>query len=200
MRKTIEDVENPQEAPKAPAPVKAAHTPSKVTRIGSVPTMEKEVDYVSILEKSVLLSPQPLPLKRPFYNEKGEEVNLKQFRGNLVLLNFWATWCTPCAMEMPSLDALQEEFADKNLPIKVIALSEDFKDAATIREFYKQNKIGQLDIYQDKGNAFFRELGVISLPTTMLLDQGGNEILRMSGYIEWNRPEVKDFVRSFLRE
>lgn len=203
MRATIEDIEKTegkkQELPKEEKQ-SIPNTPARITRIGSVPSMEKEVDYVSVLEKSMLVDPQPLPVKVPFYNEKGEEVTLKQFKGKLVVLNFWATWCTPCAMEMPSLDALQEYFSDKDLPVKVIALSEDFKNAETIRQFYKQNNISLLDVYQDKGNTLFRGLGIVSLPTTMLVDQEGNEVLRMSGYIEWDKPEVRDFVRGLLRE
>lgn len=210
MRETIEavakkqGVKHEEDKPKATPAVQTQASPvpdkSFVTRIGSVPSMEQDVDYVSVLEKSLLLDPQPLPMKLPFYDENGNEVTLKQFKGKLVLLNFWATWCTPCAMEMPSLSALQENFNDKELPIKVVALSEDFKDVSAIRAFYNQNHIEFLDVYQDKRNAFFREVGIISLPTTMLIDQQGNEILRMSGYIDWNKPEVQEFVRGFLSQ
>lgn len=206
MRRTIEEVEKKRgntDKTKGDAlstAVKPKTDAPYVTRIGSVPSMQKEADYVSILEQSLLLDPQPLPLKRAFYDENGKEVTLKQFKGKLVLLNFWATWCTPCAMEMPSLDALQESFDDRELPVKVIALSQDFKGVDFIRAFYKQNNIIHLDIYHDKGNAFFRDLGIISLPTTMLIDQQGNEILRMSGYIDWSKPEVQDFIRRFLSQ
>lgn len=205
MRETINTIkqkngEMVEEKPVEPAPEPKSSTPSRVTRIGSVPSMEKEVDYVGVLEKSLLLDPQPLPVKLPFYDEDGNPVTLKQFKGKLILLNFWATWCTPCAMEMPSLDALQENFDDKELPIKVLALSQDFKGVPTIRAFYDQNKITLLDIYHDRKNGLFRELGVISLPTTLLIDQQGQEILRMSGYIDWHKPEVQEFVRGFLRD
>lgn len=202
MRESISAVEKRQEKKEEATPPPATQQPNTtpVKRIGSVPAREQEADYVSILEKSMLLDVQPVPIKLPFYDENGNEVTLKQFKGKLIVLNFWATWCTPCAAEMPSLDALQEDFLDKELPVKVVALSEDFKDAATIRSFYTQNSIQHLDIYQDKKNALFRELGVISLPTTLLIDQKGNEILRMSGYVDWNNPDVKEFIRNFLRE
>ena len=170
-----------------------------IKRIGSVPNMsEPDVDYVGLLEESLLIDPKSIPKKLPFWDEEDHELILKDFKGKLVLLNFWATWCTPCALEMPELNALQEEFDDAELPIKIVALSEDFKGAEVVKQFYKDNEIEFLDVYIDKKNALFREMGIISLPTTIIIDQEGQEILRISGYINWNAPDVKEFIRGFV--
>lgn len=195
----------PQDQPTAPGALlgpKPLPAPvDRVNRIGDAPgIVPSDIDFVAILEKSMLETPLPAPKKIPFKDVNGTDVILKQFKGKVVLLNFWATWCTPCALEMPHLDALQEEAEDTGLKLQVIPISEDFKDVADLQQFYATNNLQYLDIYTDPKNMLFRTFDIVSLPTTILIDQEGQEVLRISGYVEWNRPEVKAFLRSFVVE
>lgn len=190
-------IDTPAPVPEAPAEV------HKVTRIGNAPVgmAEKDdVDYLPILEKAVLERPLPTPRKLPFKDAEGKDVILKQFKGKVVLLNFWATWCTPCALEMPHLDAIQEEFDDQDIPIKVVAVSEDFKGVDVIKQFFASNSIDSLDIYMDPKNTLFRTFEIVSLPTTILIDSEGQQVLQISGYVNWTQPGVKEFLRSFVVE
>ena len=124
------------------------------------------------------------------------EVSLADFSGKIVLLNIWATWCSPCRREMPTLDRLQVELGGP--AFEVVALSIDRKGASAVRSFYTEVGIRNLAIYIDSGGKSARALGMIGLPTTLLIDQDRREIGRLIGPAEWDTPEMVAFLRSRL--
>tara|TARA_B100001123_G_C15201853_1_gene983717 strand:- start:392 stop:907 length:516 start_codon:yes stop_codon:yes gene_type:complete len=118
-------------------------------------------------------------------NLDGKEISLSQFRGKHVLVNFWATWCGPCKIEMPSLEALYERFKDKNFTL--LAISNDMFGANIVTPFVKAHKINfpiLLDQQLKVSNAF----GVVSLPTTFLIDPQGKIIGALFGAEDWVTP------------
>jgi thiol-disulfide isomerase/thioredoxin len=123
-----------------------------------------------------------------FKGADGREVSLTDFAGRPLLVNVWATWCGPCKVEMPTLDALAELEAGK---VTVIAVSQDLKGAAPVQAFFKSAKIANLEPYVDRENHLMGALGgAPSLPTTILYDSEGREVWRIIGGVEWDDAEM----------
>ena len=128
-----------------------------------------------------------------FEDGEGARRSLVQFRGNVVLLNIWATWCTPCREEMPTLDRLQVKLGGPDF--EVVALSIDQQGAAVARDFFKQIGIQALKLYVDSSAQAATKLGTFGLPTTLLIDREGREIGRHTGPAVWDAPEMVELLR-----
>jgi thiol-disulfide isomerase/thioredoxin len=142
-------------------------------------------------------TPQVMPGFQ-FEDGSGQPLTLADFAGKVVLLNIWATWCIPCREEMPTLDRLQTELG--SLDFEVVALSIDRGGVDAVRKFYGEIGIERLAIYIDSSGNAATELGVVGLPTTLLIDRQGREIGRLVGPAEWDSPEMVGFLRSRLTE
>jgi thiol-disulfide isomerase/thioredoxin len=145
---------------------------------------------------SMRTTPQPLPEIR-FQNGHSEAMSLADFKGSVVLLNIWATWCAPCRREMPTLDRLQATLGGPDF--QVVALSIDRQGLPVVQEFYDELGLGTLPIYVDQSGKAQRALSVLGVPTTLLLDREGNEIGRLLGPAEWDSPEMVAFLRDYLK-
>jgi thiol-disulfide isomerase/thioredoxin len=155
----------------------------------------RSVEAQSPAEFAVHESPRPLP-DIQFENGQGEATSLADFRGKVVLLNIWATWCAPCRREMPTLERLQAELGGSDF--EVVALSLDRKGLPAVKEFYEEIGLQELAMYVDESGAAQRALNVLGLPTTLLLDRDGNEIGRLLGPAEWDSPEMVSFIRGYV--
>src|SRR5262249_34528033 len=118
---------------------------------------------------------------------------LADFKGKVVLLNIWATWCGPCRKEMPALDRLQAALAGPDF--EVVALSIDRGGMDAVRKFFADIGIRNLAMYLDSSGQALRTLSALGLPTTLLIDREGREIGRLIGPAEWDSPEMVEFVR-----
>jgi thiol-disulfide isomerase/thioredoxin len=122
-----------------------------------------------------------------FSDEPGRNLTLHRFRGTLVLVNVWATWCAPCKAEMASLNHLALLFANKN--IKIVPISIDVSGTLTVRSFYERLGLKNLSIYVDPSKNVMDALGITGIPTTVLIDHEGREVGRMVGPAQWDAPE-----------
>jgi thiol-disulfide isomerase/thioredoxin len=122
-----------------------------------------------------------------FSDGSGRSLTLDRFRGSVVLVNVWATWCPPCKEEMASLDHLALLFAKKDL--KIIPISIDVSGAPVVRSFYKRLGLNNLSIYVDPSKRVMDALAIIGIPTTLLIGRDGREIGRMVGPAQWDSPE-----------
>ncbi len=129
-----------------------------------------------------------------FLNEQGKQVSLDQFRGSIVVLNLWATWCTPCLAEMPMLDRLQQQL--KDVGVVVVALSIDRDGPPAVREFFNRYGIKHLAVYVDPTMRAQSMLKTFGLPTTILIDKQGRERGRLVGPAEWDDASAADLVLS----
>jgi thiol-disulfide isomerase/thioredoxin len=126
--------------------------------------------------------------KLQFTGADGRDVQLSDFAGRPLLVNIWATWCAPCKVEMPTLDALAALEEGK---MSVIAISQDLEGRAPVQAFFKASKVANLEPYTDSDNLLLNALGAnVSLPTTILYDSDGQEVWRVSGGVEWDDAEV----------
>lgn len=140
-------------------------------------------------------APRPLPDVR-FRDGEGRAMSLSDFRGRVVLLNLWATWCPPCRQEMPTLDRLQKQLGGAEF--EVLALSIDRGGAFAVKSFYDDIGIEALRVYVDATGDAAVALGAIGIPTTLLIDRQGREIGRMAGPAEWDGPAAVGLVRRHL--
>jgi thiol-disulfide isomerase/thioredoxin len=138
--------------------------------------------------------PRVLPEIR-FSDGESHDLSLSDFRGRFVLLNIWATWCIPCRKEMPSLDRLQAVFDASQL--LVLPLSIDRGIPAVVR-FYQELGLKKLGVYIDPSAKVARDLNVIGVPETLLVDRDGREIARQMGAVEWDSPAMVALVREHL--
>lgn len=141
--------------------------------------------------------PKPLP-EIQFEGGDGQQHALSGFRGKVLLLNIWATWCGPCRREMPTLNRLQAELGGPDF--EVMALSIDRAGTDVVRKFYAEVGVTHLAMYIDNSGKAARELGAVGLPTTLLIDREGREIGRLVGPAEWDAPEMVAFIRNHLAE
>ncbi len=125
-----------------------------------------------------------------FLDEKNRELNLNEFKGNLVLLNFWATWCAPCKEEMPSLDLLNKYKSLNNLKIFPINVGQDNSEKAL--NFFEDLKIKNLEPYFDSPITLAKKLKLRGIPTSILFNKEGYEFARIIGSIDF---EDKKFIK-----
>jgi thiol-disulfide isomerase/thioredoxin len=144
----------------------------------------------------VFEQPRPVPELR-IQDDQGHELTLADFRGRVVLLNVWATWCVPCRQEMPTLDRLQARLGGKNF--LVMALSIDRKGAEAVRGFYREVGVEKLAIYVDPSGKGSRSLAIPGVPTTLLIDREGREVARKMGEAQWDSPEMVSLVERTMR-
>lgn len=127
-----------------------------------------------------------------FFDDADRERKLSEYRGEAIVLNFWATWCAPCVEEMPALDRLRAALAGAG--IEVLAVSEDFQGAKVVRNFYADQAIRHLPILVDKRQMLARGANILGLPTTLLIDPAGREVARVVGTAAWDSAEAVAFL------
>ena len=125
-----------------------------------------------------------------FLDAKNRQLNLDDYYGNLILLNFWATWCAPCKKEMPSLDRLQSNKNLKNLKIFPINVGQDNIEKTS--KFYKDLKIKNLELYFDTPITLAKKFGLRGIPTSVLFNKDGLEFARIIGDIDF---EDDNFIK-----
>lgn len=126
-------------------------------------------------------------LSPPFVDGAGRNLTLADFRGRVVLLNIWATWCAPCREEMPTLDHLQAQLGGEDF--HVLPLSIDRAGLGPVQRFYDEIGIQHLGQYLAEDIRAMLAFAVIGLPTTLLIDRQGRERGRLTGPAEWDSAE-----------
>ena len=131
-----------------------------------------------------------------FVDVEGQPMQLRDFRGKVILLNIWATWCPPCVAEMPTLEALEFELGGDDFQVLLLSIDKD--GVSVIKPFYNSLGLQELEIYADETMLAATALGSLALPTTLLIDAEGNELGRLVGPAEWNAPEMVEFIKGFI--
>ena len=140
-------------------------------------------------------APKPVP-EIQFQDSEGKALTLQDFRGKVVLLNIWATWCLPCRHEMPTLDRLQAKLGGPDF--EVLPLSIDRSGFEAISKFYTDVGVKHLAMYLDSSTRAASTLGAVGLPTTLLIDRDGRELGRLVGPAEWDSPDMIALINGYL--
>lgn len=126
-----------------------------------------------------------------FEGPDGEDAALADFAGKSLLVNLWATWCGPCVIEMPELDALAVE---RNGKLQVVVISQDSEGQAKVGPFFKEHKFTALQPYLDPENQLSFHYGSGMLPTTVLYDAEGKEVARVVGAMDWRGKKAAELI------
>lgn len=144
-------------------------------------------------------APAPMP-NLAFEGPDGKPMQLSDFRGRVVLLNLWATWCAPCRKEMPALDRLQAELGSKDF--EVVAISLDTRNLERRKPFLDEAGVKSLAFYADPKADSMQVLKgaarLVGLPTTILIDRRGCDLGVMSGPAEWASPDAQVLVKAAI--
>jgi thiol-disulfide isomerase/thioredoxin len=136
--------------------------------------------------------PRPAP-EVSFTTESGGNVSLADFRGRVVLLNLWATWCEPCIREMPALDRLQGKLGGKDFT--VVLVSQDRGGATVVDPFFAKLGLSNLQTYLDPKSAVGHGFAVAGLPTSFLVDRDGTILGSVQGAAPWEGGAVEAMIR-----
>ena len=133
---------------------------------------------------NMVINEIPKPISPLIFEDfSGNEINLNQYNGKLVIINFWATWCAPCKKEMPSLDKLYQSKDFKNL--QVFAVNMEQPNPLKTKKFFANLNIKKLEIFFDSNLNFVKEFKLRGMPTTVLINKKGEEFARIIGEVDF---------------
>lgn len=150
-------------------------------------------DATATLESA---APKPLP-EVHYIDAGGKRETLDPAQAKLTIVHFWATWCIPCVKELPQIDKLAGEYADKG--VRVLALALDGADMQHIRNYYAMQGITHLTANYDNNNQTLQAVHGLGLPTSILVDAHGNEIARALGPVDWDSRKTRGFLDGQLK-
>ena len=130
-----------------------------------------------------------------FLDKKDQKINIKEFNGKLVLMNFWATWCEPCKEEMPSLDRLQNNPKFDNLKIFAINISKE--NIKKVNNFFEDLSIENLEPYFDNSITLAKKLSLRGIPTSILFNTEGKEFARIIGSIDFDDLKFIEWLKKY---
>ena len=130
-----------------------------------------------------------------FLDSNEKIIKLSDYRGKLILLNFWATWCVPCKEEMPSLDSLKNNPNLRNIEIFPINVGKDSLEKSN--KFFEDLNIKNLSIYFDNNITLAKDLILRGIPTTILINKEGKEFARVIGSIDFSDEEFLRWIKSY---
>ncbi|MFQ6551299.1 TlpA disulfide reductase family protein [Aestuariibius insulae] len=131
-----------------------------------------------------------------FTGEDGSEMTLAEYEGQVVLLNFWATWCAPCRKEMPHLSELQTELGGSDFQVVTVATGRNPPEGMV--RFLEEIGVDNLPLHRDPRQKLARGAGVLGLPVTVLLDREGREIARLQGDANWASDSAKAMIGAVM--
>lgn len=166
------------------------HTvPSKPIALKNIKKYKKGID-VYLKEYKGIIKPLAINLK----NVYGKTIIKDDFRGQVTIINFWATWCPPCVKEIPSLNRLKQKMA--GLPFELISINYA-EDKKTIRDFMKKVRV-EFPVLLDQDGSFAKKWNVITFPSTFVIDKEGKIRYGVNAAIEWDDPELIKKIKSLL--
>ena len=131
-----------------------------------------------------------------FFNSKSKKVSLNDFSSNLVIINFWATWCAPCKEEMPHLNRLKSKNEFKDIEIIPINIADE--ELKNSKKFFEELNINNLEIFYGSSVELAKEFKLRGIPTTIFIDKEGYEFARVIGFIDFENKSFLDWLSKHL--
>ena len=151
----------------------------------------------SMLKLAVHEAPTEVP-QTEFTDRDGGAHSLAEWKGKVVLVNFWATWCAPCRKELPALDTLNRDLGGADFAVVTIAAGRNALPGIT--RLFDEVGVTSLPVYLDPKLQLSREMGVMGVPVSILLDREGREIARMSGDAEWDSASARAIIAALVQD
>lgn len=139
--------------------------------------------------------PQPVSAQ-PFTTWEGQEGRLADYAGKYIVLNFWATWCAPCRKEMPQLSQLQAEMGGDAFEVVTIATGRNPPQA--MQRFFDEIGVDNLPLHMDPKQQLARDMAILGLPITVILNPEGMEIARLRGDADWSSDSAKAIIAALV--
>lgn len=137
----------------------------------------------------------PMPYA-PIHDEFGQELTLAVWKGKVLVVSFWATWCGFCKRQKPSLDRLQGILGGEDF--EVLAINIEHDGLEKVREFYNSLGVTNLAVLVDESGVLSGKIRIQGVPTTLLVDRAGNEVAWLTGEAQWDTDEVVQFMRKMI--
>ena len=134
--------------------------------------------------------------KVEFFNSKKNKVSLNDYKSNVVIINFWATWCAPCKEEMPHLNQLKSKSKFKDIEIIPINIADE--ELIKSKEFFEELNINNLEIFYGSSLELAKEFKLRGIPTTIIIDKEGYEFARIIGFIDFKNKSFLDWLSNYL--
>ena len=148
----------------------------------------------SLLSNNIIVHKNPLPISElKFKDFNLQDIDLTNKKGNIMIINFWASWCAPCKREMPSLEKFSKDYPE----IKIYAINMERPNKLRTRDFYNSVGIVSLEIYFDPEFKLVKTFKMRGLPTSILTDKNGMEFARVVGEIDFYSKEFINFVKNY---
>ena len=139
------------------------------------------------------------PLK--LQDVQGQPVDLREHRGKVVFLNFWASYCEPCRQEMPSMERLVRDYQDQGLVMIAVSYDKEPEEVQRfMSSFLPERQESSMKLWMDPSGESGRVFGTELIPETYILDREGQVVARFVNSYDWTRPEVRTFLERLLRE
>jgi len=168
--------------------------------LGANTSLAENANLLALREgsmKKLVFSNEPAEVSQiKFVDAQSGEHSLQDWQGKYVIVNFWATWCAPCRKEMPSLEKLQAEYGGGDFDVLTIATTRN--TLASINKFYDEIGVEELPILLDSSQKLARGMGVLGLPTSLLLNRDGQEIARLRGDADWYSDSARAIIKELL--
>ena len=145
--------------------------------------------------KNIVIHKKPIEIKElKFKDSDLNDVDLTNKKGNIMIINFWATWCAPCKREMPSLEKLTNKYPE----IKVYAINTEKPNKLKIRDFFRIIDVVSLDTYYDPDFSLVKQFKMRGLPTSILIDKEGNEFGRVIGEVDFISESFLEIIKKYI--
>lgn len=162
----------------------------------SADTASLEALREGLMKKLVFHTEAKSVSDKVFTDPEGGEHRLADYKGKYILVNFWATWCAPCRKEMPSLDKLQETLGGERFEVVTVATGRNTLPGIT--KFFGKADVTHLPILLDPKQTLARDMGVLGLPITMIIDPEGREIARLRGDAPWDSKSALAIIGALI--
>ncbi len=145
---------------------------------------------------NIAINETPKPISSIIFEDfSGNKIDLNNYLGKLIIINFWATWCAPCKKEMPSLDSLYQDQSFKNL--EVFAVNMEQPNVLKTKKFFSDLNIKKLKIFFDYDLNFVKEFKLRGVPTTVLINKKGEEFARIIGEVDFQDKKFTEWLLKY---
>jgi len=149
----------------------------------------------SSLSNNIVVHEYPIEISElKFKDINLQDVDLTDKKGNIMILNFWATWCVPCRKEMPSLEKLAQNYSN----IKIYPINMEKPNKLRTRDFYNSIGVTSLDIYFDPKFSLVKKFKLRGMPTSIFIDKNGMEFARVLGEIDFVSKDFLKFLKKYI--